>query len=155
MCVVYNVIAKCKCLAQLPTPIFTVARLLSTNINDDVAQSRLRLVFAKSHERRPVSLTASLCSSHVCQPSEGWRTNKQTKKQTKRTNKQTKHTSERTHTQTNDRTQERANTQTNKRINERANKHTHMHTHTRKSTDAHAQARRTIKHTHTRKYKTF
>ncbi len=57
MCVVYNVIAKCKCLVQLPTLIFTVARLLSTNINDDVAQSRLRLVFAKSHERRPVSLT--------------------------------------------------------------------------------------------------
>ena len=38
------------------TFIFTVARLLSTNINDDIAQCRLRLVFAPhtSASRRKV-----------------------------------------------------------------------------------------------------
>ena len=55
----------------IKTPRRARQTLLLTNINDDVAQSRLRLVFEKSHERRPVSPTTSPCSSHVCQPSEG------------------------------------------------------------------------------------
>ena len=50
----------CLCLYLcLKTLIFTVARPLSTNINDDVAQSRLRLVFEKSHERRPAPHTSA------------------------------------------------------------------------------------------------